>query len=475
MEYDIKNKFESLVRLLLEYNIALRRMGNKACFISTDNTLKTILDMENPDTEVKFGRFISQLYQTMYESSRYGNNLPNNQKLSTIIKEISQLRHEYGHDRLIGNKREVIKKQMTVGTIFKKYIGKTTPKNKDFLILSNGLLDNLIIIMGKVIDNVEKERVEPEKDIFINTMYNTKTRKNIIQKKIVKKGDFDRLSVTPIFVPTAFWPPEIRSEKECVYIPIDMGLKDHSIDGVKHFIKEVHNFWKNTLSNVMYTRPLFSWSISDTTNNLVYGFGEKSLFKNLKKLTRSVLTIVFTGEYGEGSSNSLVVFGMDFRNNMARYCYVDFYLSSIPLDTHWLESFRNILLKVANNIQGGNSCHFLKTNFRRWQSTTLDLPIGSINTLIGKHEGRGFHYFDHGAYNSDIVPHWELETEWGEVYLIKNPCDNLDELVGFLAPALSEEDFDNKDLRIKRITLSQFNVPGRGGTIPIIFGKIVLD
>ena len=98
MKYDVKRKFESLVRLILEYNDGLRRIGKKACFISTDNTLKIFLDMENPDTESKFGIFISQLYKTLYESSRYGNNLPNDQDLTLIIDEVIQLRHEYGHE-----------------------------------------------------------------------------------------------------------------------------------------------------------------------------------------------------------------------------------------------------------------------------------------------------------------------------------------------------------------------------------------
>lgn len=474
MKNDVKRKFESLVRLLLDYNDGLRRIGKKPCFISTDNTLKIVLDMENPNTESKFGIFISQLYKTLYESSRYGNNLPNDQDLTLIIDEVVQLRHEYGHDRLVGNEREVLKKQMKIGEILKKYTETRTPKNEAFLILASELLNNIIDAMTELINNIEKEHKKYNRTKFINMMYDPKKRKNITQRKLTKKGSYERLSVTPIFVPSAHWPPEIIPERECVYIPIDMWLNDNSIKGVKQFISTISNLWTKNLSNVMYTQPLFSWSLSDSKGNMVYGYGKKSLSKNLKNLTRSVLTIVFSGDYGKGSSDSLMVIGMDFRNDRARNCFVDFYLSSIPLDTHWLESFKLNLHQVANNISGGDSCNFIKTNFKRWFSPLLDLPIDSIHTLIGKNESEYDSYYDYGVYDTELVPEWELETEWGEVYSINNPFEGLDELVGFLSPTLFDDDYKNQDLRVIRLTISQFNVPGRGGIIPIIFGKIVL-
>ena len=474
MEHGFKNQFESLVRLRVDYNDALRRTGKKSCFITTDTTLKTILDMEDPTTEVKFGAFIIQLEKIMFESSRYGKNLPNNSELKTIINDINQLRHEYGHDRLVGKEGEVLKKQMKVGLILKKYMGKINPRNEDFLILSIKLLENLIRVMTDIIDNVENGDIDDTKRVFINVMYNPKLRKDVIQKKLLKKGEFEHLAVSPIFVPNLFWPPEIRSENECVYIPIDISLRDHSISGVKKFISIVHNFWKYSLSDIMYTMPLFSWSISDSTT-MVFGVGEESLYKNLKKLTRSVLTIALSGEYGKELTAFLVVFGMDFRNDFASHCFVDYYLSNIPLDTHWLETFRNILDEVASYIDGGDSCLYYKTAFKRWESSNIDLPINSLNTLMGKNESGIFQYYDYGVYKTNLVPQWNLMDEWGDSYLSNSPFDNLEEMVGFLAPALLDEDFKNNDLRIKRITISQFNVPGRGYTIPILFGKITLN
>jgi len=474
MENEFRDNFNQLVRFKLEYNTALRRRGKEPCFYFTDNALKALIDLTIPNSEEKFGSFIMKLEQLTYESSRSGKSLPNNSDLVETIDEIRQLRHEYGHDRLIGNERNIQKKQMKIGSILQKYANKIYPKNEDFLILSINLLKNLNKNMEQIIENIDTEEDEFRRE-FQNVIYNIKKRKKETHRTLHKKGEFEHLSVTPIFVPNMFWPPEIRSEKECVYIPIDINLKDDSIKGVKKFLKIIERYFEKDLSRYIYLRKLFPWSISNTQGIMAYGVGISDLFHNLKNLERSVLTIVLTGEYGKEMTSFLMVVGMDFRNNYASYCFIDFYLSNIPLENQWIVSLKHNLDGVTNAIDGGESCCFYSTAFKRWEVRDEDFSISNLKSLVGKIESDRFSYYDYGVIKIKNIVNWEVLDSWGDNYFKNCPSEYLDEYIGLLIPSLSEDEVINENIhKIPRLLVSIFNIQGRGGIIPIITGQITM-
>jgi len=474
MENEFRDTFDQLMRLKVEYNTALRRLGKVPCFIITDNAVKTLIDMKLPNSEEKFGFFIIKLEQLIYESSRYGKNLPNNSTLLETIDEIKQLRHEYGHDRLIGDEREVLKRQMKIGSILKKYVDKINPKNEDFLVLSINLLKNLNKNIIRIIEDVDKEE-EPSQIEFKNVIYNINNRKYDIQRTLHKKGEFKHLSVSPIFVPSLFWPPEIRYEEECVYIPIDISLKDHTIKGVKKFLRIIETYFEKDLSQFIYAEKLFPWSISES-DSMTYGVGISNLFQNLKNLTRSTLAIALSGEYGKKETSFLMVVGIDFRNNFAFNCFIDFYLSNIPLESRWIDILKDRLDEVTSNIDGGKSCCYYSTAFKRWEYRDKDLSIDNLKALVGKIKSRYDEWYEYGVINTKKIVNWKVLNSWGENNFKNCPCKNIDEYIGLLSPVLLEDEIMKKsNYKISYLCVWNFNVQGRGYIIPIISGKIVIN
>ena len=445
-----ENSIKELIKLYPYINEASRCAGRDPIFKSTSRVISATNELAIPEDKAGFENLVKNLFILFYESSGCGKRLPSDIDEERIIQKIKELRNHFEHDREHGKDVDVKRKFRNVGDIYEYLIGKRFPSTQeDWVNAGHALIRKLVDLSNKILKDLESpkkpaiELSETERKMLEEffehemTIFPNKKEKFRITKKY---GEFSHGSACVLFLPTfRFSPPaEFGNTNSAVYIASEAPRAD--FEGFKRFVRKIEQKWNNE-SNYEFapSSELFPWSISGD-GYVVYGSGSKNLIEALEhyyKLRVSV-SIVLQGIFGVGSTDTFfIVIGSDIKGGWFSYNFIDFYLSSIPIEWNWIKSINNSLDELSRvNMKASN--YTLKSyRYFVWEgigNIPIDKDIiGGIGRNGLKHSKRDWDTFD-GLILSrdklDIKYVLDEESSWKLPYYEPScPKDYLDEFV----------------------------------------------
>ena len=239
--------------------------------------------------------------------------------------------------------------------------------------------------------------------------------------------DKDMRNDSFVFLPTFGFscPAEFGDTRSAVYLTSEAGWAD--MDGFQSFLREVEKKWTDRGSFEFYPDSrLMPWSISGMqSGEIVYGSGSESLIEALKtccKTIRASVTMILQGVYGEDYTKTFfIVIGSDIKGGAFNYNFIDFYLSSAPLDWTWIQWFNDALDKLSPYNRKATYYSLKPYGYFVWRSKeriTIDKVIGGIGRNgFDNREWDTFEGIILSKENLNIKFHFDREKSWTPDFL----------------------------------------------------------
>ncbi len=450
-----KNSIKELTRLYSSLNEISRCSGNAPFFKPTSRIILAISEIEFPEDRDGFEKLVKNLFILFYEGSLGSKSLIQDLDNQKVIQKLKELRNHFEHDREHGDDSEVRRKYQKIGEIFDWLIGKKYPiESRDWALAGSSLIQKFIDFLNYLtieLPNIQIIASRSELEEFFDhkfTLFPSGVEKFHSSK--IRESDFIR-GHSLIFLPTFKFSclPEFGDTRQAIYLTSEAHKAD--FDDFKNFVIDIEDKWTNAGSNDFGPdSKLTPWSIT-LDNRLVYGSGAENLIeatKGIYRNKRASFSMVLQGIYGEDNTCTFfIVIGSDIKGGSFRYNFMDFYLSSVPIDWEWIKLFNNSMDELSKyNVKATN--YALKSyRYYEWHSEqSIKLKKGIIGGF-GRNgfENRNWDSFEGLVINSDDLPSdFKLDPEesWKSKYGLPLTCPNewLEEFVA--SPTNDPPSFD---------------------------------
>ena len=481
-----KKYIKGFIDLYTEINEFQKCSNSEQVFKTTTGSIRAISDLNIPENRNDFEKLIKNLYILLYEGSGDLKRLNLKNDEQQIIKKIRELRHNFEHDREHGKDSEVKKKFSIIGEIFEFLIDKKYPTtNEDWTNSGIVLIEELCEFLKKFLEDLENPSTvneEGSKSLTFTRFYEheftlfPKGKAKCRTAEISEELYSDTICFIPGF--RFYEPPELGDTRSAVYVTSEAPSADSK--GFKSFLVEIEKKWNDwndqNKPDFFPESKLIPWSIT-SGNKLIYGSGTKNLISvvaGFNQQTRAAISIILQGTYGDDiPQTAFIVIGSDVKGGFFSYNFIDFYLSSIPIEWDWINSFNKSLDKLSSFNRKASSYTLKPYSYYVWKAQNdIKITKGIIGGL-GRNgfEEKKWHSFEGLILNKEYInTDYDLveDETWKRKYTnFKCPKDYLNEfLVRFTNPVPSIEEIQQGELiGIRRPKIYLFAFEGRGWTI----------
>ncbi len=446
-------------------------------FKITNKSSLAMSDLELPNDKNSFENLVKNLFILFHEASGYSKRMPLDIDEENIIQKIKELRNHFEHDREQGTDSEVRKKFAKAGAIYEYLIGKRYPSsNQEWTQAGNNLIQKSILLLERLKTNLNNKEEKSNNDFtqFFEhdfTVFPSQKSKSRACKASESISSGDSILLLPTFSYSA--PAEFGNTQSAVYLTSEAAYTD--FNGFKNFLREIEHLWTNEAYNDFSpASKLMPWSIT-SKGKIVYGSGSENLITALDscyKETRATVSMVLQGIYGQDNNDTFfIVIGSDIQGSMFTYNFLDFYLSSIPIEWDWVNSFNKALDKLSADNQKATNYVLKQYMYSKWekQSGYTGLKKGAI-AGIGRN---GFKKREWDNFKALIIKQEDLddkyyleEDSWRLLYDRTGcPIKCLDEFTVSI-PRISYEEIQKGELiGIRDLELFLLGFEGKGWTI----------
>ncbi|MCW4005437.1 MAG: hypothetical protein NWF04_02390 [Candidatus Bathyarchaeota archaeon] len=412
--------FKDFKQLYCQLNEIARTYQQKQIFKTTTKVTSALHELCLPKDEKSFELLIRNLFILLHEASGNSKRIPLDAGSEDTLKKIKELRNHFVHDREQGTDAEVTKKFTKIGDIYECFIGKRYPIDReDWKKAGIILIQWSIGLLNTLKTNLTYEKREPDSPEFFEHEFTvfpsgkTKSRAINVSKKI---SSGDSILLLPTFRYSS--PAEFGNTQSAIYLTSEATSAE--FDGFKSFLRQIEYLWTKRDEAYAPVSKLIPWSIT-VKGKITYGSGAKNLIASLeqphKKITATV-SIILQGMYGEDNQTFFIIIGSDLKEGQFMYNFLDFYLSSIPLECGWINSFNDALDKLSTSTQKAHSYTLKRYLYKKWTSKEEIMLQKGILAGIGRNgfDKRGWDSFDGLIVNAeDLDVHYILDENFCEL------------------------------------------------------------
>jgi len=452
--------------------------GKEPIFKITNKSSLAMSEIELPSDKDSFENLVNNLFILFHEASGYSKRLPSDVDEENILQKIKELRNHFGHDREQGTDSEVRKKFAKVGDIYEYLSEKRYPSgNQEWAKAGSCLIQKLITFLEKLkidLANNKKEKADDWLTEFFEhdfTVFPSKKVKYRICKASEKISSGDSILLLPTFSYGA--PAEFGNTQSAIHLTSEAQWAD--FNGFKDFLREIEHLWiMDKHNDFSPASKLMPWSITDT-GEMVYGSGSENLITALDscyKKIRATVSIVLQGIYGQDNNHTFfIVIGSDIRDGRFTYNFLDFYLSSIPIEWDWINSFNKALDKLSAHNQKASNYVLKQYLYNKWESNDDVELKNSVVAGIGRNGFDTKREWDN--FKGLIIKKEDLNVKYSldedswklSYYRIGCPIKCLDEFTVYV-PKVSYEEIQKGEITgIRRPTVFLLGFEGKGWTI----------
>ncbi|MCW3999524.1 MAG: hypothetical protein NWE93_04740 [Candidatus Bathyarchaeota archaeon] len=466
----------TLIQLYCESAEIAQNSGKEQVFKTTNKSSYALSEIDIPCDKEGFEDLVKNLFIILVEASGYSKRIPQDID-QTLLSKIKELRNHFEHDREQGTASEVKRKFSKIGDIYEFLIKKRYPAgNQDWIQAGSCLIHEAVDFLKKLKEYLTSSKEEKgsslheffEHDI---TVFPSKKERFRVCKASKEISHGDSILLLPTFSYNS--PAEFGDTKSAIHLTSEAQSAD--FNSFKDFLREIERLWTtDAYTDFSPASKLFPWSIT-VEGEVTYGSGSENLITVLEKRyedIRAVVSIVLQGIFGEDNNHTFfIVIGSDIRGGAFTYNFLDFYLSSVPLDWNWINKFNNALDKLSVDNQKASSYVLKQYVYSKWESSAeIELKKGVIAGIgrTGYDQRREWDVFKALILKkTDLDIDFSLDDDsWKLSYeRVDHPLKFLDEYTVSIPKVCYEEITKGELIGIRRPTVFMLGFEGKGWVI----------